>query len=330
MELKSILISRTDSIGDVVLTLPLAYILKQNYPNAVIGFLGKKYTQPVIETCTYVDQFIDLDDFMQNEVTIKGQKIDCIIHVLPKSAIAKRAKSLKIPIRIGTKNRLYHWWTCNKLIKLSRKNSDLHESQLNIQLLSSLVKKVDYSLSEIGQMPIMTRIQNLDSNFSHLLASDKKNIILHPKSQGSAREWPLQEYIQLIQNLDPTKFKIFISGTEKERAQLDTLFEAVGNLVTDICGKMPLGQFIAFIQKADTLVACSTGPLHIAASVGTHAIGIYIPIRPVHPGRWQPIGKNIDIVCADLLPEKSNLETDANYYLYEIENKTVQLLVEKN
>jgi ADP-heptose:LPS heptosyltransferase len=62
--------------------------------------------------------------------------------------------------------------------------------------------------------------------------------------------------------------------------------------VIDITGKMSLPQFIAFIHKANYLVAASTGPLHIASSLGIGAIGIYPPIRPMHPGRWKPIGKN--------------------------------------
>jgi ADP-heptose:LPS heptosyltransferase len=46
---KKIVISRTDSIGDVVLTLPLAGILKEKYPKAKIIFLGNTYTKPIIK-----------------------------------------------------------------------------------------------------------------------------------------------------------------------------------------------------------------------------------------------------------------------------------------
>ena len=53
-----ILISRTDSIGDVVLTLPVAGILKQTFPGCTIIFLGREYTRAVIEACDHVDQFV--------------------------------------------------------------------------------------------------------------------------------------------------------------------------------------------------------------------------------------------------------------------------------
>ena len=53
---------------------------------------------------------------------------------------------------------------------------------------------------------------------------------------------------------------------------------------------MNLDEFISFIAHADGLIANSTGPLHIAAALGKMALGIYPPIRPMHPGRWAPLG----------------------------------------
>jgi ADP-heptose:LPS heptosyltransferase len=60
--------------------------------------------------------------------------------------------------------------------------------------------------------------------------------------------------------------------------------------LTDLTGRLSLGQLMSFLSRADGLVAASTGPLHLAAAVGINAMGIYPPIRPMHPGRWAPIG----------------------------------------
>lgn len=293
--LQNIIISRTDSIGDVILTLPLAKILKSNFPDLKIAFLGKNYTRPVIECCEYVDEFIELNDFFKNDVTIADKAPQAIIHVFPVNEIAHRAKALGIPLRIGTTNRLFHWTTCNKLVKLSRKKSNLHEAQLNIKLLSPFNIRTDYNVDELGNAFGFTHLQALDTSFRSFIHPAKKNIILHPKSQGSAREWGLDNFISLIKLLDKNHFNILISGTEKERSLLMPLFEAVGNAVVDITGRMNLSQFISFINHCDALVANSTGPLHIAAALGKHAFGIYPPIRPMHPGRWAPLGKNAHV-----------------------------------
>src|SRR5690606_33465456 len=98
-QLRNIIISRTDSIGDVILTLPMAKVLKDHYPEIKIAFLGKNYTKPVVSCCTYIDTFIEVTDFMKSEVAICGEKPQAILHVFPVKEIAKRAKSLNIPLR---------------------------------------------------------------------------------------------------------------------------------------------------------------------------------------------------------------------------------------
>jgi ADP-heptose:LPS heptosyltransferase len=296
---QNIIISRTDSIGDVILTLPVAAVLKKNFPSITIGFLGKSYTRPVVAACKYVDEFIDVDDFLQQEVLINGQAPQCILHVFPKPEIAKRAQQIGIPLRIGTTNRLYHWFTCNKLVKLSRKRSDLHEAQLNLALLQPFGINTTYSLQDIIPFFGLEKLQPLPPQFANLIQNDKYNLILHPKSQGSAREWPLENFLQLIDILDKNKFNIFISGTANEKEKLQWLLNQAGDLVTDITGAMTLPEFMAFINQCDGLVANSTGPVHIAAALGRDALGIYPPMRPVHPGRWAPIGPHAQFFVLD-------------------------------
>jgi heptosyltransferase-3 len=296
---ENIIISRTDSIGDVVLTLPMAKILREKYPDCKIAFLGKEYTKPVIRACTYVDQFISLNDFMNKPVAIAGRPAQCIVHVFPHKAVAKRARELKIGLRIGTTNRLFHWTTCNKLVRLSRKKSDLHEAQLNLKLLAPLGITETFPLSKIGESFGLDRIQPLGPSFSSLIHPEKYNLILHPKSQGNGREWGLSNFIALINLLEPQRFNIFISGTDAERAMLQPVFDHAKDRVTDLTGKMDLYQFMSFIKKCDGLVASGTGPLHIAAALGKDAFGIFPPIRPIHPGRWAPLGENAKVFVAE-------------------------------
>jgi len=106
---------------------------------------------------------------------------------------------------------------------------------------------------------------------------------------------PLQHYIALINDLDAGRFQIFISGTEDERTALQPLLDEVGDKVTDVIGSLNLPAFMGLIAASDGLVACSTGPLHIAAALGKHAFGIYAPARPIFPQRWGPIGKKAQV-----------------------------------
>lgn len=295
-----ILISRTDSIGDVILTLPMAGVLKKRFPDTKIIFLGKNYTKNIIETSEYIDEFLSVDDLNKLSLKerveiIKSKNISHCIHVFPKKEIAQLLKKAGIPVRIGTTNRAYHWLYCNKLIKLSRKNSDLHEAQLNCKLLSAFDIKEEFSLKDLASAYGFTKTNSLVDKFKALLSPNKKNIIIHAKSQGSAVEWGLDNFIKLISRIDNSKCQVFISGTQAEAELLQPLIKACPTAI-DITGKMNLTEFISFINEADVLVAASTGPLHICAALGKKAIGLFVDKRPIHPGRWAPVGKDTHVV----------------------------------
>ena len=303
-----IIISRTDSIGDVVLTLPMAGIIKQFLPESKLIFLGRNYTKDVIALSEHVDEFVSYDDILKLnalEQIDAFKKINAthIIHVFPVKEIAHTAKKAGIENRIGTTNRLWHWLTCNVRIKLSRKNSNLHEAQLNTKLLDPLGIYKDFSVEELASYYGFTKVPTLEKSYADLIDTTKTNIILHPKSKGSAREWGLDNFSKLITQLDKTKYQVFISGTQQEGELVKDLI-AKHPEVINLTGKLSLQQFIAFINHCDVLIAASTGPLHIAAALGKKAIGLFAPMRPIHPGRWKPIGKQANYLvlnkdCSD-------------------------------
>ena len=278
-------------------------ILKKNFPSCKIFFLGKKYTKPVIDCCEHVDEFIDWDELStrSEEEQIKfisSIEAEAIVHVFPNRKIAALAKAAKIPERIGTSHRWFHWFTCNELPNIGRKRSGLHEAQLNIKLLASLNLKTTYGLNEVNSFYGFKNTKQVPPEILDLIDKQRKNVILHPRSRGSAREWGLGNFSRLIEKLPEDKFNIFISGTKEEGEMMKDLIKN-NSRVHDLTGKLTLPELIAFIDACDSFVAASTGPLHIAAALGKKTIGLYAPMRPIHPGRWAPVGKKASFLTLD-------------------------------
>lgn len=306
---KHILISRTDSIGDVVLTLPMCAAIREMYPHAKISFLARSYTVPVVRMCEHVDEIINWDELVPlspaDQISFLEKKnIDTIIHVFPKKEIIWLAKRARINTRIATGRRWYTLTKCNKLVFFTRKNSPLHESQLNMKLLAPLGIRKEYSLQEISKMYGLTRIPSLPDRLLNLLQRGKTNIILHPKSRGSAVEWPLESWSELIESLEGKNVHVYITGTAEEKKWVtERITWPQKSYVTDLSGTMSLDELCAFIAACDVLIAASTGPLHIASALGKKAIGLYSPKRPIHPGRWAPVGTNARFIVANEHPK---------------------------
>lgn len=199
------------------------------------------------------------------------------------------AEKAGIPLRVGTLSRLYHWYTCNRKIHLPRRNSSLHEAQLNISMLKSLGMDTDVDIKAIPEYYGFSRIPDLTEKIKSWPDPNRFNLILHPRSKGSAREWGLENFQKVIDVLPEEKFKIFIGGSSQEGDSMRSWIQS-NPRVQDLCGKMNLREYIALIQVCDGLIAASTGPLHLSAALGKLAIGLFAPMRPIHPGRWKALG----------------------------------------
>ncbi|SMB96168.1 glycosyl transferase family 9 [Hymenobacter roseosalivarius DSM 11622] len=307
--MKTFLVSRTDAIGDVVLTLPVCGQLKRLFPGCRVVLIGRTYTQAVAEACPQVDGFINVDELLKSSpraqvAALRAEQAAAIIHVFPNKSLARLARQADIPIRIGTRNRWFHWLTCNRLVALSRRHSPLHEAQLNLRMLAPLSTfKADLPLAEVAALSSLQPVETLGGNFSQLLQARKAgqlNIILHPSSRGSAREWGLDHFGTLAYLLHQAGHRVFITGTTADGEMLRPWLTAhASSLTADLTGQLSLPQLLAFIHATDGLVAASTGPLHLAAALGRHALGVYPSLRPTDPGRWAPLGPHAEYLVFD-------------------------------
>jgi ADP-heptose:LPS heptosyltransferase len=306
-----IIISRTDSIGDVMLTLPMCGWIKKHLPECTLIFLGRSYTRAIIEACQHIDSFMDWDALKHESPgeqveAFASQEADCIIHVFPRKEIMWLAKRAGISIRIASGHRIHALTKCNKLVFFSRKNSDLHESQLNFKLLKPLAIPDSIDIESVPAYYGFGNVTAATSVMQEMLnrAKGRKRIVLHPLSKGSAVDWPISRYQELVGLLPSTDYAVYITGTEDEGRRLVEQGGISGDNVYDTTGLFELSELVSFIEQCDALIAASTGPLHIAAALGKCAIGLYSPKRPIHPGRWSPVGKNAQVICAKEHPKK--------------------------
>ncbi|MBK9041824.1 MAG: glycosyltransferase family 9 protein [Saprospiraceae bacterium] len=300
----NIMICRTDAIGDVVLTLPLSGYLKKIMPDKKVFFLGRTYTKPIIESCKNVDEFLNWDEIQHKEekeiISLWGKwNIGIVLFVFPDKNISRLAKKAKIAHRVGTAHRWFHWLYCNHLPFFSRRKSDLHEAQLNFQLIKPFEEPSFFSLEKLYSLTGMEQKFELPYWVKEHFNKEKFHLILHPRSKGSSREWGISNFEKLIQLLPTERFTIYITGTKQEGESMPGLLKDLPDHVIDLSGKLSLEELISLIQTCDGMVACSTGPLHICAVSGKHAIGLYPPMRPLHPGRWKPIGPEVKIFSID-------------------------------
>jgi len=263
-----VLVSRTDRIGDVVLTLPLCGLLREAL-GATVVFLGRAYTRPVLEAAAAVDEVLEWDDAAPpaaRRAVVAGARADVVVHAFPRPAVARAAAAARVPLRVGTSRRWYHWLTCNRLESVARRDSPLHEAQLNVRLARSLLPRADQSLAELAPLARLTPRVAVPGAVAPLLA--------------------------------PDRFRVLVTGSADEGRAIAAWTAALPAHAHDLTGRLSLAELVAVLAAADGVLAASTGPLHLAAAAGARTLGLFPPVRPIHPGRWAPLGPRAEVLVA--------------------------------
>ncbi|MYM35774.1 glycosyl transferase family 9 [Duganella sp. FT94W] len=290
---RRILITRTDNIGDVVLTLPLAGYLKQLYPQAEIVFLCRLYAAAVVAQCRHVDRVLTVEELGKDvAASLRQTGCDTVLFAFPRRELAYAARRAGIGRRVGSARRLYHWLTCNRLVNFSSPLKRLHEAQLSFKLLLPLGVDYEPPLGEIWKLYGLNTPRHPAADA--VLAGPQFKLILHPKSNGNGREWPLAHYTELARMLaDDPGVRVLVTGSPSEGqllAEQAPELLALPN-VENLCGKLDLAAFTALIGGCDGLVASGTGPLHLAAALGRPVVGLFPPLKPIDPARWAALGE---------------------------------------
>jgi heptosyltransferase-2 len=292
---KKILIVRTDRIGDVVLSIPMAEIIKKEFADCKITYLLRDYTRALLDGNLFIDDVIIANEsqgkihFRENLEKIKSKNFDTCIVVNPTLKITLMMFLAGIKNRIGTG---YRWYSVffNKKVYEHRKYGDKHELEYNLNLLSKLGVDAKYVSKEIKFHLQINDISSQKINSMLVQRGFKvgnKIVIIHPGSGGSSVDLPkekLIEFTRMLSSLD--NLSIIITGSQSE-SELCKEFE-VNNSVINLAGQLDLSSLKALINKASIFISNSTGPMHIAAALGIYVIGFFPKILACSQKRWGP------------------------------------------
>ena len=292
---ENILIARTDRIGDVVLSLPLAYIIKKHFPDSKISYLVRNYTKDLLQNHPFIDNTIILSEkdgkpnFTENINKIKSMNFDTAFVVNPTFKIALILFLSGIKTRVGTG---YRWYSFlfNKKIYEHRKYGEKHELEFNINMLKMI------GITNVDPKDVVFDIQISEKSRQNVNDILKKNgfnqdiptVIVHPGSGGSAIDLPIYKMKELTGLLaQELNINLVVTGTVAEKEICDSVSQNISKII-NLAGKINLSELMALINRADILIANSTGPIHIASALGKFVVGFYPLIPSCSPNRWGP------------------------------------------
>jgi heptosyltransferase-2 len=291
----NILIVRTDRIGDVVLSLPMAELVKKKYPDCRVAYFIRNYTRPLIDGNPFIDEVVIAEEsegeilFGKNLKKIKSKNFDTCVVVNPTLTISLMMFLSRIQNRIGTGYRWYSFLFSKKVFE-HRKYAEKHELEYNINLLN----KIDIDFKDFSNgIKFHLNVNGKSSEKINSILYEKgfksgnKIVIIHPGSGGSSVDLPKEKLIELTRRItNLNNVTIIITGSKSE-SELCKQFE-ISEAVINLSGHLDLSLLKALINKADLFISNSTGPMHIAAALGVHVLGFFPKILSCSQKRWGP------------------------------------------
>ncbi len=229
-------------------------------------------------------------------IKIQSFHFDTVIVLHPTMRLAILTWMAKIPKRVGTGFRFYSFFFTHKVYH-HRKKSLKHECDLNLELARAVGAKIEkFDFKFFIPAESCHKIAALVARHK---MNDKKIVVLHPGSGGSALDWPLDHFAELGDRLVRQNIPVIVTGSAAEKHIVDRV--AVTNKkILRMDGVLSIKDLAALLQTASVVVANSTGPLHMAVAVGTRVVGLYAPVLACRPERWGPYGQLDSVFVPDV------------------------------
>jgi ADP-heptose:LPS heptosyltransferase len=300
---RRILLVRNDRLGDLVLTLPAFQAVRRQWPRAHVAALVSPYTAPLLSGTRDVDEIIE-DDPADDA-----------------SALARRLRPLAFEAALvfntNTRNCLAAWragicrrvcWSCKPAgmllathrLWLRRTHPPIHESEFALAFV--------HKLGGAGVMANLAPRLHVDAATQERIAVRIRRELgaggplfaVHPGNGGSAYNWPLGHYVELINRL-ARQARVLLTGGPAERPLLESIRGRLARLTENrvaVLTDLQLPELAAALRLATSLTVSSTGPMHLAGLLGTPVVALFSP-HPAHsPLKWAPLGSGHTLFVA--------------------------------
>lgn len=300
------MVTRTDRIGDVVLSTPVFGAIKKRYPSVHLAVMVLKETEPVVRGNPWIDQVIVYDKKGKSRGwwktvrfgwSLLKERFDLAIHLHPTNRVNVISWLARIPIRIGyqTKND----FLLTHAIEETKWQGKKHEAEYNFDLLALM----DVPTPEPLELcfPLWDRDRQALNRIFPVEAT-RRYVVFHPSASCVSKRWAPERLASVADQM-ARHYGIFpvIIGEGSGVSHAARMQEWMREGALNLSGTLTLGMLGWLLKGARLLISNDSGPVHIASAVGTPVISIFGRNQPgLSWVRWRPVSVNSSFIQKDV------------------------------
>ncbi|HEX2030129.1 MAG TPA: glycosyltransferase family 9 protein [Actinomycetota bacterium] len=293
---RRVLCVRLDTIGDVLMTTPAIRALRRSGRAVTLltspaGAEAGALVPEVDEVLVYRAPWMKPppggpgDDLAMVE-ELRGRQFDgaVIFTVYSQSPLpaAMLCHLAGIPRRLAHCRENAYWLLTDRVPEPEPDRIVRHEVRRQLDLVATIGATTDdEALSVVVPEPARSRAAELLDRLG--VEEGRPWAVVHPGASAPSRRYPAEHWAEVGRSLARDHgWTLVLTGSPDEVELANTIGEAIGPPARSVAGRLDVAGLAAVLERAPLLVAGNTGPVHVAAAVGTPVVDLYALTNPQH------------------------------------------------
>jgi len=302
-----ILIVKTSAIGDVIHTLPALLSLRAHYPDAHIAWLVEETAADLITGHPALDRVLvarrkawladlragrvlrALREFVRFVRIVRDTRYDLIIDFqgLLKSAVwVLLAKGVR---KAGFGRGMEHAELSYVVLNEPVPAVDMNQHAIERELL--LLKGIGVPTTGIRyELPVSSEHASEAAALLRASGIDEQDrvVAINPMARWPTKLWEPAHFAAVADRLEDQGIRVVFTGGAQDHSSIDEICRLMRSKSCRLDGRTNLKTLASIFRRTQVLLTTDSGPMHLAAAVGTAVVALFGPTAPWRTGPYGP------------------------------------------
>ena len=289
------LVVRYSAIGDVVLATAPVIAFAKAFPDARVDVLAGSVAHTLLENNPYITEVIPLDPkraFWDVVREVRKRKYNLLLNLQGNNRSSLLSAFSGAEVKVGSHS---SWSFAYDLFKRDV-NERKHAVDFYFDVLSLIAPTLERHLPKIYLLP--EEIERVGKMLKSRGVGERF-VCFNPAVSCESREWLPEYYVELGRYLSGRGYDIVLLGgpSQHDVGLCDSIADGIGRRAFSFAGRLTLREVAAVSSRCELFFTGDTGPMHIAAAVGSRVVAFFGPSDPV---RARPLGEGHEVFVSDL------------------------------
>ena len=297
---RRILLIKPSALGDVVHTLPVVATLKRRYPEIPLDWLVEEESAPLVAGHPAVASIVvsgrrrwlrqlrrpaeaasALGEMRGLVTELRRRRYDAVLDLqgLLKSAVYVVAAGA--PVRVGLADaREGAGWVLTHRVPVPPQ--PVHAVERYLALAAAVGAR-----ETVRDFTIPLGPDELEAAQRLLADLPRPCVALHPAARWETKLWEVERWRAVAASLAGEGAGVVVTGSLADAPAAAAVCEGLRPAPRSLAGRLSLKGLAAVLRSVDLMITVDSGPMHIAAAVGTPVVALF---GPTDPARTGPLG----------------------------------------